>query len=164
MIKTPHKTFTPHVHNWTDHTPGDPMPCRPEDKVCILMRIEQKSGAVDRQSLPASRVIWRTIPGCEDAEVVGWCFEASHGKVKPFVTKTDQRLRMSGDEARTIILNCHRLLGKTQRFRGVPLWGLVSQVTGHGSGFSADICVSANLDPQQKCGVKSLVDFKGVRP
>jgi hypothetical protein len=127
------------------------------------MRIEQKSGAVDRKALPASRVIWFTLPGCEYAEVVGWCFEASNNRAKASVVKKNERLRMSGDEARTIILNCHRLLGKKLPFVGSPLWSLVSQVTGHGGSFSADICVSANLDPQQKCGAKSLVDFKEER-
>lgn len=67
---------------------------------------------------------------------------------------------MSGKNARMIIINCHTYLGR--KFKGSPLWSLVSSITGHGSGYSYEICVSANLDPMQPCSVKELKDF--VKP
>lgn len=70
-------------------------------------------------------------------------------------------LRMSGQNARIIILNCHGML--SQRFRDVPLWSMVGMITGHGSGNSAAICESANLDPHQPAGSKKLKDTKPVR-
>ena len=65
-------------------------------------------------------------------------------------------LRMTGENARSIILNCHALM--RGKFRQVPLWSMVGKITGHGSGNSAAICISANLDPHQSAGVKTLRD------
>lgn len=65
-------------------------------------------------------------------------------------------LRMEGQNARAIIKNCHALL--RHKFRGSPLWSMVSQITGHGSGYSHEICKSANLNPSQECGRKALED------
>lgn len=66
-------------------------------------------------------------------------------------------LRMSGENARIIITSCHAML--RHKFRQVPLWSMVGRITGHGSGNSAAICESANLDPHQSAGVKKLRDL-----
>ena len=66
-------------------------------------------------------------------------------------------LLISGQRARIIIKNAHALL--RHKFRGIALWSLVSQITGHGSGYSSQICETANLDPFQKCGPERLKDF-----
>lgn len=71
--------------------------------------------------------------------------------------KDEIQLRMSGENARIIIINCHELL--RNKFRSVPLWSMVGHITGHGSGYSTEICKSANLEPMQDCGVKKLKDF-----
>lgn len=55
-------------------------------------------------------------------------------------------LLITGEVARTVIKNAARL---TQKFKGSPLWSLVSQITGHGCGNSIKICESANLDPNE---------------
>jgi len=65
-------------------------------------------------------------------------------------------LRIQGAQARLIIKNVHALV--RHKFRGASLWSLVGQITGHGSGYSYDICKSANLNPNQCCGGKELVD------
>lgn len=44
------------------------------------------------------------------------------------------------------------------KFRGVQLWSMVGHITGHGSGYSIEICKTANLDPMQPCRVKQLRD------
>lgn len=67
-------------------------------------------------------------------------------------------LRMSGENARIIIKNTHQIL--RYKYRGVPLWVMVRDISGHGSGYSAEICRSANLDPEQMSGVAHLKDFK----
>lgn len=66
-------------------------------------------------------------------------------------------LLISGQRARIIIKNAHALL--RHKFRGIVLWSLVSQITGHGSGYSSQICETANLDPFQKCGSERLKDL-----
>lgn len=67
-------------------------------------------------------------------------------------------LCIEGTVARTIIINCHALM--RMKYRGLPLWSMVRHITGHGSGKSAEICRSANLDPHQECGLKTLKDLK----
>lgn len=66
-------------------------------------------------------------------------------------------LRMSGENAREIIRNCHALLKNTHR--GRVLWSMVSEITGHGSGYSIEICKSAKLDPFQYIGKGALKDL-----
>ena len=66
-------------------------------------------------------------------------------------------LRMRGENARIIIENAHALLRR--KFRGSPLWSMVGQLTGHGSGYSHAICESANLDPGQLCSSAPLRDY-----
>lgn len=73
---------------------------------------------------------------------------------QPTATVITTELRMSGSNARTIIINCHAIM--RNKFRGSLLWVLVSHITGHGSGYSVEICKSANLDPFQTCGVNHL--------
>lgn len=67
-------------------------------------------------------------------------------------------LRISGETAHSIIVNVHGFAPR--KFRNSPLWSLVSHITGHGCGFSQEICISANLDPHQLCGVKGLAPCK----
>ncbi len=71
-------------------------------------------------------------------------------------------LRISGETARIIIKNSHVLL--RHKMRRSPLWSMVGQITGHGSGYSWQICESANLDPGQNCGVAHLRDLKPKTP
>lgn len=68
--------------------------------------------------------------------------------------KANPELLIQGETARLIILNVHRIV--RHKFRRIPLWSLVSDVTGHGSGYSYDICLSANLDPNQYAGASNL--------
>lgn len=67
-------------------------------------------------------------------------------------------LLISGTTARIIIKNAHALL--RHKCRKTPLWSMVGSITGHGSGYSWEVCVSANLDPGQDCGVARLKDYK----
>lgn len=71
-------------------------------------------------------------------------------------------LRMHGTNARIIIINCHAML--RHKFKQVPLWSLVGNITGHGSGNSIEICRSANLDPNQSAGVQQLQDVPINQP
>lgn len=77
--------------------------------------------------------------------------------VEPDSASAHSELRMSGENARTIIRNFHSL--HRHRYRGVPLWSMVGKITGHGSGNSAKICESANLDPHQPASNKTLRDY-----
>lgn len=44
--------------------------------------------------------------------------------------------------------NAHRLLGDAPKFHSAPLWYLVSAITSHGSGFSAQICRELGWNPE----------------
>jgi hypothetical protein len=66
------------------------------------------------------------------------------------------KLRIHGETARLIIANAHQVL--RYKYRGTPLWALVKDLTGHGSGYSQEICLSADYDPDQMCGVAHLKD------
>ena len=54
---------------------------------------------------------------------------------------------MQGAGAREIIINAHIMLHR--QFKGMELWVMVRELTGHGSGNSIQICKTANLDPFQ---------------
>lgn len=59
-------------------------------------------------------------------------------------------LLIQGAVARKIIINVHAMVNWKPLYRGSPLWALVKDITGHGSGNSCEICRSANLDPDQQ--------------
>lgn len=61
---------------------------------------------------------------------------------------------IEGPRFRSIILNCHRLL--RHKYRRVPLWALVSDITGFGSTTSTQLCNDIGLDPHQNAGKKCI--------
>lgn len=65
---------------------------------------------------------------------------------------------IAGSRLRLLIGNSHRLLRR--KYRGSPLWALVSDLTGHGSTISAEICKQAEYDPNQMCVVQKLHNLK----
>lgn len=73
-----------------------------------------------------------------------------HFNLHPFV--------IEGARLRSLIENAHRLLGK--RFKGEPLWSLVSTLTGHGSTMSCELLKSVGLDACQPCGSKKLISLE----
>jgi hypothetical protein len=48
----------------------------------------------------------------------------------------------------TVIRNCSSPV-TSKRQRTIPRWSAVSKVTGHGSGYSAELCRWAGLDPDE---------------
>lgn len=52
-----------------------------------------------------------------------------------------------------VLKNAHRLLRR--HYKGVPLWSFISEMSGHGSGYSAEICKAIGWDAHQD-GSKSL--------
>jgi hypothetical protein len=63
---------------------------------------------------------------------------------------------IESERLKCIIQNAHRLL--KNKYRGQPLWVIVSELTGHGSQISAQLCRQCGLEPDAKCGSKSLVN------
>jgi hypothetical protein len=45
------------------------------------------------------------------------------------------------------LLACHRVCHDMRKFRGVPLWVFIQEITGHGSTYSMDICRRFGWDP-----------------
>lgn len=62
--------------------------------------------------------------------------------------------KIEGARLHTLICNAQRLLGK--RYKKSPLWSLVSDLTGHGSTISTEICQQCGIDPGQPCDSKYL--------
>ncbi len=48
-----------------------------------------------------------------------------------------------------VLKNAHRLFKRHAQFRSVPLWGFVSELTGHGSTVSSEICVQFGWNPDE---------------
>lgn len=69
-------TFEAHGHTWFKHTPGDPMPCKPDDVVDVLWRKEIPPGRMipgpSHDGSKASGWVWECHMGYEPEEVVGW--------------------------------------------------------------------------------------------
>lgn len=61
---------------------------------------------------------------------------------------------ISGDRLTALIANAHRLLRR--RYKGLPLWALVSDLTGNGGSTSVALCREAGYDPSQPCGGRYL--------
>lgn len=64
---------------------------------------------------------------------------------------------IEGERLKCIIQNAHRLL--KNKHKGQPLWVIVSELTGHGSQVSAQLCHQCGFEPDAKCGSKSLVNL-----
>ena len=64
---------------------------------------------------------------------------------------------IAGNRLACLISNCHRLL--RGKYKGSPLWAMVSDITSHGSTYSVEICLQSGYDPNQKCSVKELRKF-----
>lgn len=65
--------------------------------------------------------------------------------------------QLSPARLRCTISALNRLLGR--KYKGSPLWSLVSDVFGHGSTESTNICRLAGLNPCQPCGGNELHDL-----
>jgi hypothetical protein len=61
---------------------------------------------------------------------------------------------IEGNRLAIMISNCHRLL--RHKYRNSPLWAMVSDITGHGSTYSVEICLQCGYDPNQNCGCEKL--------
>ncbi len=107
---------------------------------------------------------WKTCPRCQccnlNREKCEECrrtladVEADKPKSELAPVGGDKPYAISGQRLTTMISCAHRLL--RSRYRGSPLWALVSDLTGHGSTISAEICQQAGYDPCQPCGSKML--------
>lgn len=62
---------------------------------------------------------------------------------------------LSEARQRCMIQNVHRMV--RQKYKGSPLWSFVSEATGHGSGYSIEICKINGWDAFQP-GHKPMVD------
>lgn len=67
-----------------------------------------------------------------------------------------EELLIHGKAARAIIINVKNIIWR--KYSKIPLWSLVADITGHGSGYSISICLSANLNPHQTITAKPLKD------
>lgn len=93
----------------------------------------------------------------------GYCNVTDHPPAQsatrqPPAETCSTRLRISGSNARMIIKNCHALM--RHKYKGMSLWSMVGDITGHGSSYSIEICRTANLDPHQPCAANKLLDLK----
>lgn len=84
-MTTPKKTFTALGYTWTSHTPGDPMPCDPDVKVCVLFSNELSINAFinTNASTYARNWTWGKIKNNEDIEIIGWRYADEPQEPKP---------------------------------------------------------------------------------
>jgi hypothetical protein len=83
-------------------------------------------------------------------------------EIDQYIRELESRLRpsdlvISGNAARQILINAHAAMWR--KYRGLELWVLCRDLTGHGSGYSHEICRSANLKPNQRIGKSPLLDL-----
>ncbi len=63
------------------------------------------------------------------------------------------RSRLLDGRSREVILrNTFLAMRRMREWRGCTLWSWVGAVTGHGSGYSLQICVELGWDPDMKIG------------
>ncbi len=67
---------------------------------------------------------------------------------------TQEPAGITGDRLTALISNAHRLLRR--RYKGMPLWVLVRDLTGNGGSTSAALCREAGYNPNQFCGDRHL--------
>jgi hypothetical protein len=83
------ETFEAHGKTWTRHVPGDPMPCEPEAKVCILVR---DYGYTNHPG-PARVCNWGQIKCTPRGEIIGWRYadDASSDTYAALLAKIDEK-------------------------------------------------------------------------
>lgn len=67
---------------------------------------------------------------------------------------TQEPAVITGPRLTALISNAHRLLRR--RYKGLPLWVLVRDLTGNGASTSVALCREAGYDPGQTCGGRYL--------
>jgi hypothetical protein len=60
---------------------------------------------------------------------------------------------LTPERQRCCLVNAINMMTKRHK-RSVPLWSLVGEITGHGSGYSILICVANKWNPNQQCNNK----------
>ena len=60
------KEMVPDVDGWIPHNPGDPMPCKPDDKVTVKLRI----GRVNNNR--GGWFFWGKTPNFPESEIIKW--------------------------------------------------------------------------------------------
>lgn len=45
------------------------------------------------------------------------------------------------------LIRCHHVCRNMRRYRGMPLWSFIADITAHGSGYSIAICQHFGWDP-----------------
>ncbi len=61
---------------------------------------------------------------------------------------------MPESRQKLMIFNAHTKLRLRLKYKHVPLWSFVSDLTSHGSGYSAAICRANGWNPDQDAGLK----------
>lgn len=58
---------------------------------------------------------------------------------------------LTPDRQKLVLCNAHRLLRK--QFKNMPLWSFISEMTGHGSNYSASLCLQLGWNPDQDASI-----------
>jgi hypothetical protein len=62
---------------------------------------------------------------------------------------------LDGRSRESLLRNAYRMCRRSRLWRGIILWAWVSEVTGHGSGYSEQICRELGWDPNMRVGPKA---------
>lgn len=67
-------TFEAHGHTWQVHTPGDPMPCKPDTLIFTLFKCEFEKGIIEVPASNPDKWKWQEID--DDYSIIGWRYAA----------------------------------------------------------------------------------------
>jgi len=98
-------TFEAHGHTWQVHTPGDPMPCKPDTLIFTLFKCEFEKGIIEVPASNPDKWKWQEID--DDYSIIGWRY-AAPPQEKDELT----RLREENARMRTAIKDGHAALEK----------------------------------------------------
>ena len=64
--------------------------------------------------------------------------------------------------AENVLRNAYALARRTRAYRGMCLWGFVSDMTGHGSTYSKEICRDLGWNPDAEVGKYKLPNLRAT--
>ena len=106
-MNTPTKpTFHAHGKDWFPHTPGDPMPCEPDEVISVLTYEGEDEPRRESNSQPAS--FWWWSDGM--ARIVGWRYADPQPESAESVTDELARLREENANMRTVIKDAYNTI------------------------------------------------------
>lgn len=82
-------------------------------------------------------------------------YERNRHVVRPIPNATSRSELLDGRSREIILRNTFNAMKHWREWRGRNLWSWVGAVTGHGSGYSEQICKELGWDPEMRIGANA---------